>query len=183
MASCFIANGYTLDCRNESTGGIKSLWLLGGSGSTISGVTTNGDDAITSISGTGIFYKFELVRQSSSLTEDVLVNDTNQSIVFQPTVVVNLPKLNQSLRNLWFDLIKQNALYMIVLDNNDRYWMVFLENGGVVMEGTLQSGQAYSDLNGATMVINGGEPTSIREIEVTTTIAAVFTGGGFTWNP
>jgi hypothetical protein len=72
---------------------------------------------------------------------------------------------------------------LVALDNNDRYWMVFLENGGVVMEGTLQSGQAYSDLNGATISIVGGEPTSIREIDVTTSIAAVFTGGGFTWNP
>ncbi len=65
--SCFIENGYTLDCRNESTGGIKALWILGDSGSTITGITYNASDAITGISGDGTFYKFELVRQSSFL--------------------------------------------------------------------------------------------------------------------
>lgn len=176
MASCYIENGYTLDCRNESTGGIKSLWLLGGSGSTISGVSYNVNDAITSISGTGIFYKFELVRQSSSLTEDVLVNDTNQSIVFQPTVVVNLPKLNQSLRNLWFDLIKQNALYMIVLDNNDRYWAVGFENGVYISAGQMLTGLAYNDANGVNLTFLGGEPNPSPEIVVNTTLSAVMSG-------
>jgi hypothetical protein len=176
MASCYITNGYTLDCRNESTGGIKALWMLGGSGSTISGVTTNASDEITAISGTGVFYKFELVRQSSSLTEDVLVNDTNQSIVFQPTVVVNLPKLNQSLRNLWFNLIKQNALYMIVLDNNDRYWAVGFENGVYVSAGQMLSGLSYSDANGVSLTFLGGEPNPSPEIVVTTTLSAVMSG-------
>ena len=174
--SCFIENGYTLDCRNASTGGIKSLWILGDSGSTITGITYNASDAITGISGDGTFYKFELVRQSSSLTEDVLVNGTNQSIVFQPTVVVNLPKLNQALRNLWFELVKQNALYMIVLDNNDRYWAVGFENGLYISAGQLLSGLAYNDANGANMTFLGGEPNPSAEIVVTTTLAAVMTG-------
>lgn len=176
MASCFISSGYTLDCRNASTGGIKTLWILGGSGSTISGVATNGDSEITSISGTGVFYKFELVRQSSSLTEDLLVNDTNQSIVFQPTVVVNLPKLNYALRNLWFELVKQNSLYMIVLDNNDRYWQVGFENGLYVSAGQLMTGLKYNDANGAMATFLGGEPNPIQEIAVTTTLGAIMSG-------
>jgi hypothetical protein len=46
----------------------------------------------------------------------------------------------------------------------------------------LNTGQAYTDLNGATaLTMSGGEPTSIREVDVTTTIAAVFTTGGFTF--
>jgi hypothetical protein len=37
-------------------------------------------------------------------------------------------------------------------------------------------------LNGASaLTMGGGEPTSIREVKVTTTIAAVFTAGGFTF--
>jgi hypothetical protein len=174
--SCFIENGYTLDCRNASTGGIKTIWLLGGSGSTINGVGTDSDDSIISISGTGVFYKFELVRQSSSLTEDVLVNDTNQSVVFQPTVVVNLPKLNQSLRNLWFELVKQNSLYMIVLDNNDRYWAVGFENGAYISAGQMLTGLAYNDANGVNMTFLGGEPNPSTEIKVTSTLGAVMSG-------
>jgi len=177
MASCYISTGYTLDCRNASTGGIKSLWILGDAGASITGVTyggTNGE--VTNIAGSGTFYKFELVRQSSSFTEDLQVNTTNQSVVFQPTVQIALPKLNQQLRDLWFDLIKQNAFYAILLDNNDRYWLVGVENGLYVSAGQMLSGLAYNDANGINLTAIGGEPNPTVQIEVSTTLGAVMTG-------
>ena len=175
--SCFIEEGYTLDCRNASTGGIKALWILGASGNTISGWTSNVDNEITSISGAGTFYKFELVKQSSSLTEAIAVNTTSQSVVFEPTLVINLPKMNSNLRNLFQSLVSQNNIYAIVLDNNDRYWSYAFANGGLVTSGTLQTGAAYADLNGiSALTIGGGEPNATQEIVVTTTLAAVMTG-------
>jgi hypothetical protein len=175
--SCFIDEGYTLDCRNASTGGIKSLWILGNSGNTISGWTQNASDEITSISGSGTFYKFELVKQSSSLTEAIAVNTTSQSVVFEPTLVINLPKMATNLRNLFQNLVNQNNVYAIVLDNNDRYWSFAFQNGGLVTSGTIQTGQAYADLNGiSALTIGGGEPNATQEIVVTTTLAAVMTG-------
>lgn len=174
--SCYIDQGYTLDCRNASIGGIKELWILGDSGSTISGFTTNGDDAITAFSGAGTWYNFQLVKQSSSFTEEILVNDAAQSITFQPSVVVSLPKLDQSLRNLFFDLVKQNELFIIVKDNNERYWAVDWSNGGLVSAGSMQVGQNYNDLNGITLTITGGEPNPSREIVVPTTLSAIATG-------
>jgi len=176
MASCYISTGYTLDCRNASTGGIKSIFILGDSGNAVSGVTYAGTGEVASMSGAGTWYKFELVRQSSSFTEDLQVNTTNQSVVFQPTVAIALPKLDQSLRNLWFDLIKQNAFYMILLDNNDRYWLVGLENGMYASAGQMLSGLAYNDANGINLTVIGGEPNPSVEIDVTTTLAAVMTG-------
>lgn len=174
--SCYIDQGYTLDCRNASIGGIKQLWILGDSGNTISGYTTSVNDAIVSASGNGTWYSFELVKQSSSFTEEILVNDTAQSVTFQPSVVISLPKLDQTLRNLFFDLVKQNELYLIVLDNNDRYWAVSWTNGAMVTVGSMQVGQAYNDLNGITVTMTGGEPSASREITVATTLAAVLTG-------
>lgn len=179
--SCYIDQGYTLDCRNASIGGIKQIWILGDSGSTISTFTTNGSDAITSFSGSGTWYSFQLVKQSSSFTEEILVNDAAQSITFQPLVTISLPKLDQNLRNLFFDLVKQNALYIIVLDNNERYWSVDWSNGGLVNSGSMALGQNYNDLNGITLTIQGGEPNPSREIVVTTTLAAV--ASGFTVQP
>jgi hypothetical protein len=167
MASCFISAGYSLDCRNASTGGLKEMWILGGSGSTITGWAEDGDENITSISGTGVFYHFELVKQSSSFTETLGVNTQAQSVVFQPTLTVSLPKMDQDLRNVWFDLIKLNNVIAIFRDNNNRYWSYAFENGGLVTEGTLVSGLAYTDLNGATFTIAGGEPNPSQEILVT----------------
>lgn len=175
--SCFISSGYTLDCRNASTGGVKAIWILGGAGNTISGWTENVDEAIVSISGSGVFYKFELVKQSSSFTEGITVNTTAQSVVFEPTLVINLPKLTQDLRNVFQQLVAQNNIYAIVLDNNDRYWSFAFENGGLVTEGGIQTGQAYSDLNGmSALTIVGGEPNASQEILVTTTLGALMTG-------
>lgn len=176
MASCFISDGYTLDCRNASTGGIKNIWVLGDSGNTISGVTYTVDGEVQSMSGTGTWYKFELVRQSSSFTEELQVNTTNQAVVFQPTVNIALPKLNQSLRNLWFDLIKQNAFYMIILDNNDRYWLLGVENGLYASAGQMLSGLAYNDANGINLTVIGGEPNPTVQIDVTSTLGAVMSG-------
>jgi hypothetical protein len=71
----------------------------------------------------------------------------------------------------------------LVEDNNNRYWLVGLDNGLLVTAGSLNSGQAYTDLNGATAItMAGGEPTSIREVDLDGgTIAQVFTAGGFTF--
>lgn len=182
--SCYLDQDFSLDCRTGSSGGLKQIWILGASGYTISGYTTNANDEVISVSGSGTWHSFQLPKQSASLTETIAVNDTAMSVTFQPAVTINLPKLDYNLRKVFVDLVSLNDIYLVALDNNDRYWIVFLENGGVVMEGSLQTGQSYTDLNGVSgLVINGGEPTSIREINVSTTIADVFTGGGFTWNP
>lgn len=181
MASCYISTGYTLDCRTSSTGGIKTMWVLGGANNSITGYTVTNSE-VSAIGGTGTWFKFELPKQSGSLSETLGVNTTSQSVTFQPEIVVNLPKLQTQLRDTFVDLVSQNEIYALIEDNNNRYWLVFLDNGGLVTAGSLNTGQAYTDLNGATaLTMTGGEPTSIREVTVSTTIAAVFTAGGFTF--
>jgi hypothetical protein len=177
MSSCFITEGYQLDCRNASTGGIKAVWILGNSGNTITAWTENGDEQITSISGTGVFYKFELVTQSSSFSEAITVNTTEQSVVYEPTVTLNLPKLDSGLRRLFQELVSQNNIFAIVKDNNDRYWSVAFANGALVTAGSIETGTAYSDLNGlSALTIVGGEPNASQEILVTSTLGAVMSG-------
>jgi hypothetical protein len=183
MASCFITTGYTLDCRTSSTGGLKTLWILGGASNSITGYTVT-NSQVSAIGGTGTWFNFQLPKQAASLTENLGVNTTSQSVTFQPELVVNLPKLDTNLRDVFVDLVSQNEIYALVEDNNNRYWLVFLDNGGLVTAGSLATGQLYTDLNGASaLTIGGGEPTSIREVLVTTTIQAVFTAGGFTFQP
>jgi len=181
MAACFISTGYTLDCRTSSTGGIKTMWVLGNSGNTISGYTVTNSE-VSAIGGVGEWYKFELPKQSSSLSETLGVNTTSQSVTFQPEIVVNLPKLQTQLRDVFVDLVSQNEIYALIEDNNNRYWLVGLDNGLQVTSGSLNTGLSYTDLNGASaLTMTGGEPTSIREVTVVTTIADVFTTGGFTF--
>jgi len=175
--SCYISSGYTLDCRNASTGGIKEVYILGGASNQITGWTENGDQQITSISGAGTFYQFQLVKQSSSFSEAISVNTTAQSVVFEPTLTLNLPKLNYSLRNLFQELVSQNNIYAIVVDNNDRIWSFAFANGGLVTAGNIQTGTAYNDLNGLNaLTIVGGEPNASQEILAPSGLAAIMTG-------
>jgi hypothetical protein len=176
--SCFISSGYTLDCRTASTGGISTVWILGGSGTAaITGYTENVDSQITSASGTGVFYKFELSKQGSSFTEDISINTTSSSVVFTPTLVMNLPKLDYELRNVFFNLVGQNNIVFIVKDNNSRFWSGAWKNGALCISGGISTGQAYTDLNGLNaLTIQGGEPQATQELLVTTTLGALFTG-------
>lgn len=175
--SCYISSGFTLDCRNASTGGLQTVWILGDAGNQISGWTENVDEQIISASGVGTFYKFELTKQGSSFTEEIGVNTTSQSVVFQPTLVMNLPRLDKNLRNIFQELVSQNSLIFIVKDNNSRYWSGAWQNGALVTSGSLASGLAYTDLNGmSALTIVGGEPNATQELLVTTTLGALFTG-------
>lgn len=176
--SCYISNGYSLDCRNASLGGVKTIWILGDSGSTISGYTTNGTDGqVDTISGQGSFYKFELPKQTASFTEDLSVNTDAQSVGFTPTITLSLPKLDQALRNVFFELVKQNETYVILLDANGRYWLVGPENGLTADSGSLQTGQVFNDLNGVNALTLGGfEPNPSNQIQDGGNIANIFTG-------
>lgn len=164
--SCFISEGYSLDCRNASLGGLKAIWLLGDSGNTISSTTQDADEKYTSVSGTGTFYKFELAKGSSSFEEAISVNTTAQSVAFTPTLTLSFPKLDQALRNIFFELVKQNEVYAVVLDNNGRYFLVAPQNGLSADSGSMVSGLGLTDLNGINaLVLSGGEPSPSAEID------------------
>jgi hypothetical protein len=175
--SCYISSGYTLDCRNASTGGVKTLWLLGDAGSALTGWTEDAQERVISASGTGTFYRFELTKQGTSLTENITVNATSQSVVFEPTLVINLPKLDWELRKLFQELVSQNSVIGVVQDNNGRFFTFAWKNGALATSGGIQTGLAYADLNGMNaLTFVGGEPDATQEILVTTTLGAVFTG-------
>lgn len=175
--SCYISSGYTLDCRNASTGGLNTIWLLGDNNASISGWTENVDEQILSASGTGTLYKFELTKQGSSFTEEIGVNTTSQSVVFLPTLVMNLPRLDKDLRLLFQNLVAQNSVVGVFKDNNNRFWNFSWVNGALVTSGSIASGLAYTDLNGlSALTIQGGEPNATQEIVVSTNLQDVFTG-------
>lgn len=176
--SCFISSGYTLDCRNSSVGGVSYVWILGGAGNTISGWTEDAQERITSISGSGVWYLFELSKQGSSFEEAIAVNTTTNSIVYQPTLTLNLPKLDYQLRKLFAELTAQQNIFYIWKDQNGRYFSGAFTNGTVASAGSLVSGLAYSDANGMTGLAlgPGGEPNPTQQLLVTSTLGALMSG-------
>ena len=66
--ACDITAGFSLGCR-DNAGGIKSLYILSGS-LPETGVTETAGQ-VTDLSGTGIFYQFDLTRGTSDFTETI----------------------------------------------------------------------------------------------------------------
>ncbi len=178
--SCFIEEGLTLGCRDASIGGIKAVYVLGGSGATTPSITDiayDAQDQISGVTGTGVFYKFELVKGSSSMEETISVNATSNTIVYTPSLTLNLPKLDNTLRKIWYELTKQSEFFAIVVDNNGRYWFPGEVNGLTITDGSIFTGASFTDANGSTMTATGGEPASVRELDLGGgNVDSIFTG-------
>ena len=166
MATCDITSGFTLGCR-DNTGGIKNLFILSGS---ISSVTDASEGLIDAISGSGEFFKFELFRQTSDFSEAINATPENGTVFYEQTVNAVFFKLQSATRNQVKVLAQNPDVKLIVETNNGsadgigRYWLLGEENGVQLLSGTGATGTAFGDLNGYTLTFTGQEPAPASEI-------------------
>lgn len=164
--SCDITSGFTLGCRDNS-GGIKNLFILSGS---ITSITDVSEGLIQEISGSGEFFQFELFRQTSDFTEAISSTPENGTVFYEQSLNATFFKLQSSTRNQVRVLAKNPDLKIIVETNNGsvdgvgRYWLLGEENGVQLLSGTGQTGTAFGDLNGYTLTFTGQEPEPASEI-------------------
>lgn len=166
MATCDITSGFSLGCRDNS-GGIRNLYILSGS---IDAVGTNTDSEITGITGSGVFYKFELFRQTSNYTETITSTPENGTVFYDQALVAVFFKMKQAVRNQIEVLAKNPNLKIIVETNNGstdgegRFFFAGQENGAQLTTGTGQTGTAFGDLNGYNLTFAGQEPEPASEV-------------------
>lgn len=168
--SCALTQGMVLDCK-DSIGGIKAVWFIAaGDVSAVaeaSGVVT----AITKASGK-VFYKYQLVKNSSSLTENVNANVQNGTVFYAQELSIVLNKMQANTRNEILLLAKNNLL-AVLEDANGKYWLLGKENGLDLSAGSSATGTAQADRNGYTLTFSGGEKALAPE--VTSTLIAGLT--------
>jgi hypothetical protein len=156
--ACDITSGFTLGCR-DNTGGVKSIYILSGS---VTNVVDASEGLISTISGSGTFYNFELFRQTSDFTEEVAVTPENGTVVYNQTMNAVFFKLQTSTRNQIKVLAQNPDIKMIVETNNftntSRYLYVGEEYGVQLLTGTGGTGTAFSDRNGYALTFTGVEP-------------------------
>jgi hypothetical protein len=168
--ACALTQGYTLDCK-DSIGGIKAVWFIAAgdvsSMTEVSGVVT----AITKASGK-VFYKYQLVKNSSSLTENINANIQNGTIFYAQELAIMLNKMQANTRNEIL-LLAKNNLIAVVEDANGKYWLLGKQNGLDITAGSSATGTAQADKNGYALTFSGGE----KELapEVTSSIIAGLT--------
>jgi len=163
--ACDITSGFTLGCR-DNTGGIKNIYILSGSVTSITGTT----GLITELSGSGTFYKFELFRQTGNLTENINVAPENGTVFYEQNATAVFHKLQSATRNKVRVLAKNPNIKMIVETNNGSedgvgtFFYLGQQNGVQLTSGTGQSGTSFSDLNGYTLNFVGQEPEPASEL-------------------
>ena len=166
MSTCDITSGFTLGCR-DNTGGIKNLYILSGS---ITSVTDASEGLISGITGSGEFFQYELFRQTSDFSEAISATPENGTVFYEQSVNAVFFKLQSSTRNQVRVLAKNPDLKIIVETNNGsvdgvgRYWLLGEENGVQLLSGTGATGTAFGDLNGYSLTFTGQEPEPASEI-------------------
>jgi hypothetical protein len=172
--ACDITSGFQLGCR-DNTGGLKSIYILSGSITSISG----SQGLITSISGSGVWYEFQLFRQTSNYSEELVATPENGTIVYNQTCNAVFFKMQTSIRNQ-VRVLAQNPNLAIIIETQNgsetgaaRWFLMGQVNGSQLLSGTAQTGTAFSDLNGYNLVFSGNEPNPASEVSGS---ASTFTG-------
>ena len=168
--ACDLTQGDTLDCK-DSLGGIKAVWFI--SSANVSSITEASGIVTTITKASGkVFYKYELVKNTGSLTETITASVENGTVYYAQELSIVLNKLQANTRNEIL-LLAKNNLVAVVQDANDKYWYLGRVQGLDITGGTSATGTAQGDRSGYTLTFTGGE----KELapEVTSSIIAGLT--------
>lgn len=178
--SCYISSGVDLGC-SDGIGGIKSIWVLGASGSTVPSVSavsiTGTTGPITGITGQGVWYNFELKRNTSSLSQNTTKNFENGTIFWEQVLTAILFKYDQDKRNQLLVLGQNDNIKIVAVDQNDVAYYLGQVNGMYLSGGSAATGTAFGDRNGFELIFTGQEadPANV----VSGTLSTIFAAGGF----
>ena len=165
--ACDITSGFSLACRDNS-GGIKNIYILSGS---TPAITESSEGLISDLSGTGVFYKFELTKNVGDFTETPTVSLENGTVFYDQIINVAFHKLQSSIRNQVKVLAQNPDLKIIVETNNGvetpytgRYFYVGNRRGATLSGGAGATGTAFGDANQYALSFQGIEPEPAEEI-------------------
>lgn len=164
--SCALTTGFTLDCK-DAIGGIKSVRFASlADWEAQTPVYASGVVTVTPVGNA--FWKYEQLKETSSLTETINSNVQNGTVYYTPEVVVVLSKLDTTKRNQ-IQLLAQNRLVAIIETNDETpsYFVVGCTTGLEVTAGTSASGTAYADLQGYNITFSGMEAAPMFNISKT----------------
>lgn len=157
---CVLTQGFTLDCR-DSIGGVKAVWFIAHANVT---TVTQASGVVTAITDTSNWYKYNLIKNTASLTENVTGTVENGTVLYAPELNIIINKMQANTRNELL-LLAQNSLMAIVQDQNNKYWLIGLQNGVDLTTGSATTGVAGGDRNGYSLTFTGTEPAFAPEVQ------------------
>tara|TARA_R110000851_G_scaffold170604_1_gene316925 strand:- start:1265 stop:1783 length:519 start_codon:yes stop_codon:yes gene_type:complete len=142
--SCILSNGQARDC-SDSLGGIVEV-LISERDNVTATTLASGDISAITQSGATNFYRYELKKESGSLTSTATVDQTGGTSFYDNVAAFTINKMSATKSNS-IKMLMLARLFVIVKDNNGVYWALgndnFCEGSSLVG----QTGQAYGDPN------------------------------------
>jgi hypothetical protein len=112
---------------------------------------------------TKVFYKYDLVKESSNFAEAVNTNVQNGTVFYAQTLEIILNKLQVNTRNE-IVLLAKNRLAVIVTDQQGENWFLGITNGLDLTGGGSASGTAFGDRSGYTLTFTGNEKELCQKV-------------------
>jgi|TARA_R110000824_G_scaffold396622_1_gene598301 hypothetical protein len=170
---CALTKGFTLDCK-DSLGGVKSVRLTTLAEYLVLDPTVVGGEIDAWGSASTVFFKYDQLKETSSMTETINASAQNGTVYYTPEVTIVMSKLDATKRNE-IKLLAQNRLVAIVETNDEvpAYFVVGVTTGLEVSAGTSASGTAYADLQGYSITLSGMEAAPMLQVDPTTSVALV----------
>ena len=153
---CALTQNYSLDCK-DSLGGITEVYFIAENDVTSTTEASGVITALVKASGKR-FYKYELVKGTSQLVENVNANVQNGTVFYAPELTIVLNKLQANTRNEIL-LLAQNTLVAVAKDNNGAFWYLGKTRGLDLTAGSAGTGTADGDRSGYTLTFTGAEPS------------------------
>ena len=167
--ACATLTGVTLDCL-EGVGGVKKVAFAPFSTTATFAVDSAGQvTGVTSLTPSGVV--FECEDETANMTETTTTNIQNGSIYEAGAGTVVLNNMTQTKRNA-VEALKKNRTFMVVKDENSRYWLCGKTRGVRVTGGPSGTGTALGDRNGYEVALTWNEPA--KALEMTAAAAAQF---------
>jgi hypothetical protein len=160
--ACNLTSAIALDCI-DSIGGIKTAYI--GTNIVIASTTYDANNQITGLTGaTGTFYQYELPKDTASFTETFNISNVNGTAFYDQAITINVQQLSAQKRNQLLLLSRNRDIKVIFQDNNDNFWLLGKDRGGVISAGTSVTGVAPGDANQYSITISAQEPDMAYEL-------------------
>jgi len=162
--ACLLTTGYTLGCR-DSVGGIQEIYI--GNFDAGQTYTLDADGVITGFAGSTVsYYTFEQEMEVGQFDQTGAYSTENGTVFFDQQATIMLHKNDADLRNQLLVLSQAN-MSVIVLDQRGEYWLMGYQNGVRAINGAMNTGKAFGDMNGITVTLQAKEPTPAYNISAT----------------
>ena len=168
MACSAITAGVLNGCSSNQ-GGLEAIFIA--NGAVESFIETAGLVSDIVVGGSSLvpadFFKFEVPRQTSSISETATGDVSQGTVTYAQTAIMVLNQLQASTRDQLALMFQATSMVVVAKTNNGKFFSIGLSRGAYGQTATTTSGVAYQDRAGYEITIEGIEPQPMFEVTAT----------------